>query len=112
MWIDVTGADPRANALDIETGDAQPSEAGPWAAEHYKLTHKPGVLYSDLAQWPAVQASAHRFHVPVKYWIANPTGKPHLLPGADAVQWQQGKTIDITQVRVGFLKSLGIHGQK
>jgi hypothetical protein len=33
----------------------------------------------------------------VRYWIADPTGVEHNVPGADATQWFWGKHIDISK---------------
>jgi hypothetical protein len=41
-------------------------------------------------------------HSHVKYWIADPTGSPHILPGSSATQWYWGANYDITQAAPGF----------
>ena len=38
----------------------------------------------------------------VKYWIADPTGTPHILPGAEATQWYWGPSYDISTANPGF----------
>jgi hypothetical protein len=38
----------------------------------------------------------------VKYWIADPTGTPHILPGAAATQWYWGANYDISTAKAGF----------
>ena len=38
----------------------------------------------------------------VKYWIADPTGTPHIVPGASATQWFWGSSYDISQAQPGF----------
>jgi hypothetical protein len=38
----------------------------------------------------------------VKYWIADPTGTKHILPGAAATQWYWGPSYDITAAQPGF----------
>ena len=39
----------------------------------------------------------------VKYWIADPTGTPHILPAA-ATQWYWGASYDISAAHPGFTK--------
>ncbi|MGO8960272.1 MAG: hypothetical protein ACLQFR_23310 [Streptosporangiaceae bacterium] len=107
LWIDTNGSDPHAAALDIEPGDATPVMAANWARE--KLSAHPhglACLYTMRSEWPAVQAAvaslpAHmRSHV--RYWIADPTGYPHMVPGAAATQWYWGSSYDITTATPGF----------
>ena len=38
----------------------------------------------------------------VKYWIADPTGTPHILPGASATQWFWGPSYDISSAHQDF----------
>lgn len=38
-WVDVTGADPAADVLDVETGDATPAAAASWAVAKLKAAH-------------------------------------------------------------------------
>jgi hypothetical protein len=55
------------------------------------------------SEWPAVKAaistlpSSMQSHV--RYWIADPTGYPHILPGATATQWYWGHSFDISMSR-------------
>ena len=37
----------------------------------------------------------------VRWWIADPTGVPHIVPGASATQWYWGHNYDITTARPG-----------
>jgi hypothetical protein len=100
MWIDTNGSDPRANALDIEPGDATPQQAAVWVQEHNQV--EPGVkpvLYMSRGQWPAVQASVSSLpryeQNKVLYWVADPGGPAH-LPGAWATQYQwDGNQYDV-----------------
>jgi hypothetical protein len=41
-------------------------------------------------------------HSHVKYWIADPTGSPHILAGASATQWYWGPSYDISSAVEGF----------
>jgi hypothetical protein len=107
MWIDTNGSDTKASALDVEPGDATPAAAAQWV--HDKLTAQPGataVVYTMKSEWPQVKAaigalpSGMQSHV--KYWIADPTGTPHMVPGASATQWDWGSSYDTSTAQPGF----------
>ena len=105
-WIDTNGSDPSANALDVEPGDATPAMAATWAWQ--KLHTDPGataIVYTMMSQWPATQAAINTLPAPmqshVKYWIADPTGVPHVVPGASATQWYWGPNYDISTALPG-----------
>jgi hypothetical protein len=107
LWIDTTGGDPTAGALDVEPGDATPAQAATWVQS--KLSAHPNALariYTFRAEWPATQAAiatlpAHmRSHV--RWWIADPTGYPHIVPGSDATQWYWGQSYDISTATPRF----------
>jgi hypothetical protein len=107
MWIDTNGSDTHANALDIEPGDATPSQAATWVSQ--KLTadpHTTAVLYTMKSDWPAVQASVATLPAwmqhQVRWWIADPTGVPHVVPGSNATQWYWGQSYDISTATPGF----------
>jgi hypothetical protein len=102
-WIDVSGSDINASALDVEPGNATPAIAANWALD--KLRAQPGGvawIYTMESEWPAVKAavattlpSGMRSHV--RWWIADPTGVPHLVPGSSATQWYWGPHYDISE---------------
>jgi hypothetical protein len=108
LWIDTNGSDTHASALDVEPGDVTPFGAGSWAAQ--KLQANPqgqAIIYTMQSEWPAVQAavksavpSAEQSHV--RWWIADPTGVPHMVPGASATQWYWGSNYDISTANPGF----------
>jgi hypothetical protein len=107
MWIDTIGNDPHASALDIEPTDATPVVAANWVRA--KLTADPHALahlYTNISEWPAVQAAVAtlpaqmRSHI--RWWIADPTGYPHIVPGADATQWYWGAHYDISSAKPRF----------
>ena len=107
MWIDVTGYDHAASVLDVEPGDATPSMAASWAWHRLKDSPKAlARIYTMRSQWPAVKAAIS--HLPanmrshVRYWIADPTGSPHIVPGSDATQWYWGKSYDISTATPRF----------
>lgn len=99
MWIDVNGSDLAAGVLDVETGDASPAGWYEWALHRSEL--HPGELlraYCNLSTWPAVKAETARLPAEarrlVRYWVANPVGRSHLVPGSDATQWFWGQDWD------------------
>lgn len=107
MWIDITGTDPAAAILDVEPGDATPSLAASWA--WHRLTANPRSLariYTMRSEWPAVQAAVAtlppRMRSRIRWWIADPTGIPHIVPGSDATQWYWGHSYDITTATPHF----------
>jgi hypothetical protein len=107
LWIDVYGSNPSADALDVEPGDATPAGAAAWVT--VKLTqdrNSDAIVYTMQSWWPAVIASIDRLppwmHGHVRYWIADPTGYAHILPGADATQWYWGPKYDISTANPGF----------
>ncbi len=107
LWIDTNGSDPRAAILDIEPGDATPAGAAAWTRA--KLTAHPAALarlYTMRSEWPAVQAAVRtlprHMQTRVRWWIADPTGTPHIVPGAQATQWYWGSHYDITTATPAF----------
>jgi hypothetical protein len=107
-WIDTNGTDPKgATVLDVEPGDATPAGAAAWAAQ--RLDAHPGnlaVIYTMRSEWPATQTAIaslpHWQQHHVRWWIADPTGTPHVVPGSDATQWYWGTHYDISTVNPGF----------
>jgi hypothetical protein len=107
IWIDTQGTDPGASVLDIEPGDATPAMAATWVAQ--KLAQDPNArarLYTMRSEWPAVQAAIATLpswmQAHVRWWIADPTGVPHMVPGANATQWYWGQSYDISTANPGF----------
>jgi hypothetical protein len=107
-WIDTNGSDPKgATVLDVEPGDATPQMAATWAGQHLDdHPHGQAVIYTMLSDWTATKNAiaglpAWQQHQ-VRYWIADPTGTPHLVPGSSATQWYWGTSYDISTVAPGF----------
>ena len=107
LWIDTNGSDTNANALDVEPGDATPAQAAQWV--NAKLSANPdtdAIVYTFKSDWTSVQDSINTLpsweQSHVKYWIADPTGTPHIVPGAAATQWYWGSNYDISQATPGF----------
>ncbi|HEY2509173.1 MAG TPA: hypothetical protein VGI58_21870 [Streptosporangiaceae bacterium] len=107
LWIDTRGTDPGAAALDVEPGDATPAMAGTWAWQ--KLQTSPSsvaIIYTFRAEWPAAQAAISSLPAwmqsHVRWWIADPTGVPHIVPGSSATQWYWGSSYDISTAEPNF----------
>jgi hypothetical protein len=107
IWIDVNGGDTNATALDVEPGDATPSEVAGWVRA--RLTAHPGavaIVYTMRSDWAAAKASVATLPASmrdqVRWWIADPTGQPHIVPGSQATQWYWGPDYDINSAVPGF----------
>lgn len=107
LWIDVTGGDPAAQVLDVEPGCASPSVAASWADR--RLSAHPGataIIYTTIGQWAIVRADIGALpaamQARVRWWIADPTGVPHLVPGSQATQWYWGPRYDISTATSQF----------
>jgi hypothetical protein len=107
IWIDVNGGDANATALDVEPGDATPAEAAVWVRT--RLTDHPdatAVVYTMRSEWAATKASVATLPASmqskVRWWIADPTGVPHIVPGSQATQWYWGADYDINSALPGF----------
>jgi hypothetical protein len=101
LWIDVNATDPAADVLDVEPGNATPAAASGWV--YRRLTANPkavAILYSSISEWPALQAAVASLpagmRAQIRWWIADPTGYAHLVPGSDATQWYWGHSYDIS----------------
>jgi hypothetical protein len=108
LWIDTNGSDPGANVLDVEPGDATPAGAAQWVKQ--RLSSKPSsvaIVYTMRSEWQQVKDNVA--HLPswmqskVRYWIADPTGVDHVVPGASATQWYWGSKYDVTTANPGFV---------
>jgi hypothetical protein len=107
LWIDTNGSNPQANALDVEPGDATPTQAGTWVAQKLNSTpNQVAIVYTMRSDWPAVQAAVGQLpswmQSHVRWWIADPTGVQHMVPGANATQWYWGQNYDISTANPGF----------
>jgi hypothetical protein len=107
LWIDTNGSNPSANALDVEPGDATPAGAAVWVQQRLSSHPKEvAIVYTMRSQWQAVKDNVA--HLPgwmqskVRYWIADPTGVPHVVPGSNATQWYWGANYDITTANPEF----------
>jgi hypothetical protein len=107
LWIDTNGSNPSADVLDVEPGDATPHRAAVWVQQ--RLSQHPkeiAIVYTMRSLWQEVKDNVA--HLPawqqnkVRYWIADPTGVPHVVPGSHATQWYWGDHYDITTANPGF----------
>lgn len=98
-----------ADCLDVEPGDAVPSQAGTWALADIRAGFKRPCLYSDLSEMPAVRASlaaAGLTRSRYLLWLAWYRFTPGLVSGYDAVQWTDralGRSLDESTVTLDFL---------
>jgi hypothetical protein len=107
LWVDIDASDPQAQALDIEPGCASPSEAAGWVAARLNADpHTVAILYTMISQWSTVQADVSSLpgwmQSRIRWWIADPTGSPHIVPGSQATQWYWGQNYDISTALPGF----------
>jgi hypothetical protein len=108
LWIDTNGSDPAANVLDVEPGDATPVGAAQWVKQ--RLTHQPksvAIVYTMMSDWQQVKDNVAALpgwmQSKVRYWIADPTGTPHVVPGSSATQWYWGNSYDVTTANPNFV---------
>ena len=107
LWIDTTGHNYSASVLDVEPGDATPAQAASWAFHRLQANHHAlARIYTMRSQWPAAQAAVRGLpgwmQSQIRWWIADPTGVPHIVPGASATQWYWGSSYDLSLVKPGF----------
>lgn len=107
LWIDINGSNPDAMVLDVEPGDATPAGAAHWVqARLNRHRNSIAIVYTFRVAWPSVKH--HVRGLPswmrsrVHYWIADPTGVPHVIPGSSATQWYWGKHYDISTAKHNF----------
>jgi hypothetical protein len=107
FWIDIEGTDTAAQVIDVEPGDASPLAAANWA--RVKLAADPAataIIYTSRSEWGLVQAEVAALPAwmqrQIRWWIADPTGYPHVVPGSQATQWYWGPKYDISTALPGF----------
>lgn len=106
--IDVKGTDPGASIKDVETGDIHPENIH--EAVNMRLDAHPDALcrvYVNLDNWAATKANI-RTNVTaerqqqVRWWVANPTGLAHFVPGSNATQYRWGEQFDTSLIGRNF----------
>lgn len=107
LWIDVNGTDTAAQVIDVEPGCATPPVAASWA--YRKLSAQPqadAIIYTSIAEWALVKADVSglpaAMQARIRWWIADPTGVPHVVPGSQATQWYWGPEYDISTATAQF----------
>lgn len=94
LWSDATtrkihvctyGPRHHGNCLDVERYDSTPSDIPDWADNAIARGVAHPIIYCGLSAWAACRKAAGKR--PVLWWIANPTGVPHIPAGADACQY-------------------------
>jgi hypothetical protein len=107
LWIDITGSDPQAQVIDVEPGCATPAAVPQWVSS--RLADVPGsvaIVYTMISEWPAVQSAVASLpaaaRARIRWWIADPTGYPHVVPGSNATQWYWGPNYDISTALPDF----------
>ena len=81
-----------ARVLDVESGDASPAEAPPWATRQRAGGNPYPVVYMSESAWPAVKAAfADQDVAAPLYWVAayvdDPSDVPAIPAGAIALQY-------------------------
>jgi hypothetical protein len=100
LWIDTLATDPAGSgALDVEPGCATPSQVPGWVSARLKAhPDQVAIVYMSLSEWPQVQADVaslpSSMRSRIRWWVADPTGVPHIVPGSSATQWYWGSTYD------------------
>jgi hypothetical protein len=107
LWIDTDGSDPGANVLDVEPGDASPAAAAKWVRQRLTAhSDTVAIVYTMMSDWQQVKHEMATLPAgmrsKVRYWIADPTGVPHVVAGANATQWYWGDNYDITTANPNF----------
>jgi hypothetical protein len=107
LWIDTLGTDPAAQVIDVEPGCASPSQVPGWVSSRLdKYKGQVAIVYTMLSDWSEIQAEVATLpswmQSHVRWWIADPTGVPHIVPGAQATQWYWGSSYDISEAEPDF----------
>jgi len=77
----------------VAQSPAQATAARPAAAQAHAAPARPHLSYDSVTP---------RWRSRVRYWIADPTGVPHVVAGSGATQWYWGNSYDITTANPDF----------
>lgn len=88
-------ANPLADVFDYERGTAPLAQVRTAVADRAKA-YLPSVVYVNESNWSTAKQDLRG--LPVAWWVADPTGKEHLVPGSVATQWGWFGTYDISLV--------------
>ena len=98
VGISVTADHDGGTVLDVEKGDATPTEAPKWVTMRRAAGVDPTV-YCNSSTWPAVRAAFHAARVvEPHYWIAHWDGSSNLPAGAIAKQYANHPGYDVSVV--------------
>src|SRR5215469_17086441 len=83
-----------------------PAQAASWTWNKlHDAARQTAIIYTMRSEWSATQAAIatlpQAMQHQVRYWIADPTGVPHIVPGAAATQWFWGQNYDISTAAPG-----------
>jgi hypothetical protein len=79
-----------AHCLDVEPGDATPTQAPEWVRRQHARGIKRPVLYGSRSSMDEIKPILARNGIKrteVLLWVADPTGTSHIPSGFDACQW-------------------------
>lgn len=90
-----TNADHDAECLDVEKGDAMPSQVPAWVKRQHERGENRPVIYANLSTMPAVMAALRDAGIPrtsVRLWVAwyRDPAVEEIPEGFDACQWRTG----------------------
>jgi hypothetical protein len=107
LWIDTEGTDPRAQVIDVEPGCASPSQVPQWVQSHLgDDLGSVAIVYTTISEWSEVQQEVSSLpasmQARIRWWIADPTGSPHIVPGSQATQWYWGSEYDESEALPSF----------
>lgn len=83
-------ADEDATMLDVETGDASPSQSPRWVRRQWSRGVERPILYGSRSTMREILLYLHGAGIPrarVRLLVADPTDTPHIPPGFDGCQW-------------------------
>ena len=101
-----------AECLDVEVGDATPTEAPAWVERMEKAGIWRPCLYANLSTMPAVLTALHEAGIArerVRLWVAHYVFTPTLPAGFDACQWTDkalGRNLDESLVVDDFFPTI------
>jgi hypothetical protein len=76
-----------AMVLDVEKGDALPTDVPGWLTRQRSQGHDP-TIYCSVSPWPLVKAACAAQNVPLPWWWAASPGPAQLLPDPRCVARQ------------------------
>lgn len=108
VQISVTASANAGDVLDVEAGNASPSETESWIAARKSAGYYRPSIYCSLSEVPAVRAGTGRYVLGTDYdiWVADWTGSPHEVtapgPGVSATcsatQYENTTDYDVSEV--------------